>query len=182
MENHALGDAITFGQSLGILPASIEDDTERLNVKSAMKYLSEEIIDVFFDRTVIYCDHEMVEMLCLEKVRGQEIYKYPELVSEMFENLQLNKNYKNRIEEGLELYLGKRKLTEDSFESDCNDTMILQIKELNEKFPSKHVNWLQMINNQLLNDSLVTTEDKILIRDPQSFEKFYILFAELEER
>lgn len=146
-----------------------------------MDYMSEVITEIFFNREIVYCKNGTIEMLCLRDLVNSDTEEDTEIISDVFKNLNLNGNYKTRIEKDVKLYMMSKKLILDSFKSDSNETVILTIAEMYEKYPSKHLDWLQMINNQLLSDSQVTLDDQILIQVPQSFDKLFKLFADLEE-
>lgn len=181
VEKQARDDVIAYGRSFGIVLISLDDSTEQFNVTKAINDWSYEIIDRFFGREIAFRQNGDFEILCLEIVRDQDIYELTELVSEIFKNLKLNENSKTRIEKDFKLYLVSRKLIQDSFESDTNETVIVEIMEMYKKYPSKHLDWLHMINNQLSSDSQVALQDKILINDPKSFGRLFKLFAELDE-
>lgn len=168
-----------MGQSLGIVPISLEDNAERLEATKAMHYLPRLTFLLFFDREIAFCKNGTIEVLCLDKVGKSDFIEYSESLTDVVRQLKLSKSYKTRIEEDFKLYLKKRKSQQLSTQFD--ETVIMEIEEINEKFPSKHFDWLNMINNQLLSNSQVTLYDKILIRDPQSLERLFKLFAELDD-
>lgn len=93
----------------------------------------------------------------------------------------MNTNYKNGIAKDFISYLKLKTDIQNNFKGNSNESMILTIKEMYEKYSSKYLDWLQIINNQLLNDSQRTLEDPIMIRNPQLFYAVYKLFAEQEE-
>lgn len=141
------------------------------------------MLDVFSGHALAFCDqHQMHEKLCLEVADESEIINVPRVTFRLFKSLNLNANYKARIEKDYSRYLELRKSTLHELKPNLNESMILKIKEMNEIFPSKRLDWLQMINNHLMSDSQASPNDKILIQDPKSFERLYNLFTQLEEK
>lgn len=151
-------------------------------MKNLIHYLPQDMILLLFDRAIVFCENGSVEVLCLKQVGESDISSFFGLLSETVKSLKLNDSYKTRIEKDCRLYLEKWKSTQDTFETSGSETVILPIKEMYEKFPTKHFDWLQMINNQLLSDSQVTLADKILIDHPQSFRSLLKVFAEIDEK
>lgn len=78
-------------------------------------------------------------------------------------------------------YLPTKKVIQDQFKMFLNSSTFLTVKEMYEKYPSKYLDWLPMINGQLLSDSRITLEDKILIHNPLLFGELHKLFVQLEE-
>lgn len=60
-------------------------------------------------------------------------------------------------------YVAMKKDLQELIRDSTGKPFILKIKKLNELYPSEHLDWLQLINSQLLNDSQKTLNDKILI-------------------
>lgn len=162
------------------MPSSLGIDAEPFNVTKALENMPSYMFNIFFARELIYCDIEAVK-LCLENFPTQIVeIREAEIVQSM-KNVKLNEDYKTRIGKDYALYIQMRKLVKDSSDSNPNETVVLEVKELNQKYPSKHFDWLHLINRGLPTDFQATLKDKIQIRNPQSFERLYKIFEELEE-
>lgn len=183
VENQGSQYVIEYGRRVGIIQVSPEDDAERLNVKNAMASLSNLATRLFFDHLMTYCKNESRDMLCLKQNdywTFSEIYELTEIL-ETLRSLKVDASYKARIAKDFESYLIMKKTIQDKFRPNSNESLVLTIKEMYGKYPSKHLDWLQMINNQLLSDSQTTLEDEIMIFNPQLLEGLYKLLTELEE-
>lgn len=89
--------------------------------------------------------------------------------------------YKVKIATDFKHFLKMKKRVQDKFIKNIVEPEISTIREIVEKYTSKRIDWLQMINNQVLNDSKKTLDEKILIENTQLLEKLFELFNELEE-
>lgn len=162
---------------------SSEDDAERLDVKNAMDSLSNLATRLFFNHFMTYCKNDLGDSLCLKQDdywTFKNNYKKAEIL-EALRSLHVDVNYKSRIATDFESYLMMKKSIQEKFRPNANESLILTIRKMYEKYASKHLDWLQMINNQLLNDSQRTLEDEIVIFNPQLLEGLHKLFVELED-
>lgn len=178
METQGSDDIILYAQRIGIVTFPNNDEAVRLDVKNAMAFVSPMSFQLFFDCDLGYCKKK----LCLEHRKHytfSEIYELSLL--EMFRNLKADKNYKVQLTKDFVSYLKKKMIIQGKFKPNFNETIILTIKEMNEKYASKYLDWRHMINSQLLNNSHKTLDDKILINNPQLMEGLYKLFTEMEE-
>lgn len=100
---------------------------------------------------------------------------------QVLKSLNISTSYKVRISEDEAKYLKLRNTVLKTFNDKAREFVILPIKELCKQIPSKHFDWLQMINSQLLNDSQKTLEDNILVVNPELLAGMYKLFIELED-
>lgn len=148
-----------------------------------MTSLPDRKIGLFFDHSLTYCNYDSRQVLCLkEKVHWtvSKIRNWSE-ISEDLKNLKVDANYKVKIAEDYVSYLKKKKLSQDRFDPNSNEWLLLKIKDMYKKYPSKHLDWLQMINNLLLSDAQQTLDDEIVIENPQLLKVLHELFTELEE-
>lgn len=130
-----------------------------------------------------HCQHQSSEFLCLQP---NDYYTFSEIfdlteIREILKNLKIAESHKDRIAKDLVSYLITKQATQDKFKQKHTEFVILKIKEMYEKYPSKYLDWLPMINNQLLSDSQRSLDDKILIYNPQLLEGLYKLFTETDE-
>lgn len=154
-----------------------------MNVRNAMSVLSVYSIQIFFDHDLKYCTEDSRQKLCLELEFFTVSHATDNGVSDILEKLEsLKIDHKDQMAKDLLTYLEMKKISQDQFKSfDSNEKMILTIKELNERYPSKYLNWLQMINEHLMADSQQTPDSEILIRNPKLFKALHRLFAKQEE-
>lgn len=160
---------------------------DKLDVKKAMISLSAGSIQLFFDHDLTYCKSESGEILCLEHNGAwklSEIFEFNETI-DVLRNLKIDDAYKVRIVQDFLSFLKMKKPVQDEFRRNLNSNLsgsvILTIKEMSEKYPSMHIDWLEMFNNQMLNDSRKSLDDTILIRYPQLLGELYKLFARFDE-
>lgn len=166
---------------MGVVPLSF--DNERLDVKKAMKIRPRMSINLFFDHVLKRCQNKLREMLCFDESNSytfSENYELTEILR-LLVNLKIDKDYKTRTAEDYVLYLKKKKEVQDKFKANANESVIFPIKEMYTKYPSKYLDWLPMINNQLLRNSHQTLEDGILIYNPKLWEELHKLFVGLSE-
>lgn len=173
-------DVVALGQREGLVPSSLGINAKPSNVTKALEYLPYHTFMIFFVRYFTYCDNEAVKLCFAESpVRVGETTESE--VLELMNNVKLNNDYKIRIGKDFVLYMQMRKLVLDSSDSNFNETVILEVKELNQKYPSKHFDWLNLIKRGLPTDFQAKPEDKIQIYNPQSFGRLNKMFEELEE-
>lgn len=184
MENQGSRDVVAFAQSLGIVQLSSE---EKLDVKKAMISLSAGSMQLFFDHDFTYCKSESREILCLEHNgawKFSEIFEFNETM-DVLKNLKIDEAYKVRIVQDFESFLKMKTPIQDQFKtrlkSNSNESIILTIKEINERYPSSHIDWLEMFNNQMLNDSRRSLNYTILIRYPHLLGELHKLFVGFDE-
>lgn len=180
MDEKGSEEVIAYARRIGL----VKDDSGRLDVKNAMAAYSLNSIWVFFDHFFSSCKHESRNMLCLEQTDYLSIITEHQELSEILEtlkSLKVDAEYKNRIAGDFVFHQEAKKAIQAEFNAKSNESVILTIKDLNEKYPSKHLDWLTMFNNLLLRDSQMTLDDIILIRNPQLLEKLHKLFESLEE-
>lgn len=178
MENEGSSDVISYARSLGIVTISRDEKAVQLDVKNAMAVLSAISTRVFFDTDVAFCK-EMLCFLLNDRYTFSEIYELS--LQEIFKYLHLDENYELQIRRDFSFYLQIKSIIQDKFKPYANETIILTISEINQKYPSKYLDWLHMINSQLLIDSHMTLDDKILIYNPRLMEGLHKLFTALEE-
>lgn len=121
--------------------------------------------------------------MCLKQTNYytfSEIFELTE-IREILRNLKIDESLKDRIAKNFVSYLMMKKVTQNKFKPNDAEFVLLKIMEMYEKYPSKNLDWLQIINHQLLNDSQKSLDDKILIYNPQLLEGLYKIFAELDE-
>lgn len=132
-------------------------------MKKALKFLAAPSFRLFFDSDMEYCMKNLQEMLCLKQNSFFTFSKVFELseITRILKSLKIDPEYKVRTAKDFVSYIKMKKIVQDEFKPNSNDTEIFTIKEMYEKFPSKHLDWLPMINNQLLKDSQRTLNDTI---------------------
>lgn len=183
VENQAGYDFVKVGQQLGILKRST-DDTKSLDLKYAMAVPILFPTQIFFGYTLNLRKTKTTESLSLEQndneLPTQLILSFEKIgVIDLFQNLKIDESYKNQISEDFQSFL--KSALRDKIESFSNETLILTIKEMYERYPSTHLDWLQIINNLMSNDSKKLMNDTILIHNPKLFEDRHKKFQELDE-
>lgn len=122
-------------------------------------------------------------MLCLNQNGDYTLSEFHELPQtlEILKSLKISKTYKVQLANHFKSYLTTKKTIQEKFKSNSGETAIMTIREMTEKYSSKHLDWLQMINKQLLRDSQKTLDDRILIENLQLLKELHTLFEKLEE-
>lgn len=59
---------------------------------------------------------------------------------------------------------------------------VLKIKDLKKKFPELNLNWLKIINNQLLRQSQVTEDEEILLGKPDLMRALFALLVDMDKK
>lgn len=184
MDSNGSNEALTFAQRIGIIPVSAENNFGQVDVKNAVVFLPAPSTRLFFDHDMAYCKNESQEMLCLKQMdyfTFSEVFELSEITG-ILKSLKIDPEYKLSIAKDFVSYIKMKKAVQDEFKPNANDSEIFTIKQMYEKWPSKHLNWLPMINNQLLSDSQRTLNDTILIHNPLLLEGLYKVFVDLEEK
>lgn len=191
VENQAPYEIVDYASQMGIIRVPLEDDAGLINVKKAMVSLSYLSIELFFDHFLAHCTIDSIEMFCL--YQDDDLIEIDGLTEtlEILKNLKIDANYKISIAKDFISFLdmkasflarlkkfGVFSLAENS----SFPAVIMPIGELSKIFPSKHLDWLEMINNQLPIDSQKTLDDQILIHNPRLFTGMYSFFVHAEER
>lgn len=173
---------IAYTRNMGVLPLSLADK-EGLDVKKAMEIRPQMSIGLFFDHVLKHCKNESRERLCFDQSNSWTFTESDDIteVLRLLKGLKIDTNHKTRAAENYVSYMKKKKDVQDEFKVYTNQTVLLPIKEMYAKYPSKYLDWLPMINNQLLRDSHLKLDDEILIYNPQLWEELHKLFAEFEE-
>lgn len=168
---------------MGIVKVSVEDETEQLDVQKAIAFLPLMSVSLFLGRNVTFCNNQSREMLCLQQDNFYTFRKLFEfnVITEKMKNLKIDSTYKDRIAKDFISYLKLKSTVQDHFKNKSSEPVILKIKEMYEKYPSKYLDWLQIINNQLLSESQRTLDDEVMIRNPELLTAVYDLFAEQKE-
>lgn len=166
---------------MGIVALSFDD--ERFDVKNAMKVRPRMSIEFFYDHVLKRCKNNSAEFLCFDQTNVWTFTENEEIteVLRILKDLKIDTNYKNRAAANYVSYLKMKRKIQDKFKAYTDQTVILSIKEMYVKYPSKYLDWLQMINNHLLRDSHQTLDDEILIYNPKLWEELHKIFVELEE-
>lgn len=186
VEKYGSHDLIAYARRMGIFQVSKKDDTERLDLRNAMTSLSVFSIWLFFDFDLKSdsCEIESRKILCINEhnyYTFSEIFELSE-ISETLTNLHTDAHFKERIAKNFVGYLKMKKPIQDQFQSDnSTEPAIFTIKEIYDKYPSKHLDWLPLINNLLLNDVQKTMDDEISISNPKLFDRLFKLFVEQDE-
>lgn len=160
------------------------DENNKLDVKKAMAVRPSMWIEIFFDHVIKYCKSGSVEVLCFDQSDHwtfAENFELTEILEEI-KDLKIDASYKNRAAENYVYFLKMKKPIQDKFKAHTNTTVNIKIEELYARYPSKHLDWLLMINNQLLQDSQQTLDDEILIHNPQLWDKLHELFMQFDDK
>lgn len=166
---------------MGILKLS--DDEEQLDVKKAMVVRPAMAIELFFDHEIDYCKNGTMEMLCFQQsdyFTFSENYEIDEILG-ILKSLKIDENYKHRAAKIYVTYLKLKKIVQDKFEVYSKEFIIVKIKEMYTRYPSKYLDWQAMINSQLLRNSQQTLDDEILIYNPQLWKALHTLFEVFED-
>lgn len=131
---------------------------------------------VLFNHKIVRCPARFMQKLCLEY---GSVYFYDELLRKdieyIMQNLQkLEKDVKNEASNNfLEFLLLRNFFKNQVLRNNLSKSehAIISIVDLRQKFPD--IDWLQGINKQLLKHSRVPGEEKVVIVEPQIFDKFY---------
>lgn len=188
-ENEGPHEILSYARHSGFLPYNTESDVKKLNLTNGFAVHTLTLIKLFFDHDITICKREERQMLCFDHAGYSWVYPSVKIIKstvvlELFQRFQVDINNKMQIAIDYESFLRMKKAAVDfkgQQQSDSNGPMIVTIRELYEKYQSEHLDWLQMINKQLLSDSKNTLDDEILIWNPQLFERLYRIFVGLDE-
>lgn len=141
-------------------------------------------IRLFFDHQMTFCKNDSQEMLCMALNYYWTYSDDWELngIVEALSSLLVIKETKFRVVQDFVEYLQTKKTVQDGLKANIQESEVLKIKELYKKYPSKYLDWLQIINNQLLAESQRTLEDEIMIFNPKLTEGLYQLFVKLDDK
>lgn len=148
-----------------------------------MAFLSKYSLRIIFDHDLTYCKNGKSEIMCL---KSYDFFTFSDLfnvtdIFEMIRNLKMDKSYKKRIAENFVSFLKLKTPIQNQTKLNENESVILTFKDMFEQLPTKHLDWLEIVNSQLLNDSHVKLNDTILVQNPQLLEGLFNLFAKLDE-
>lgn len=102
-------------------------------------------------------------------------------IVEALSSLLVDKKTKFEVVKSFDDYLQTKKKVQDVLKFNILDTEVVKIRELYERYPSKYLDWLQIINNQLLTESHRTLDDDIMIFNPKLAEGLHELFVKLDD-
>lgn len=152
---------MTYGKKLGIVPVSLEDETEKLSVEKLVDALPRQFFELFLGCQVGFCKTRHGKLLCLRS-GFSEYYKYPELVEEVMKNVKLSKNYKTRIQKDFRFHAVLRKFAQAD---GTNETIISEMKELYGEIASKLLDWMQAIGQKYKVESIYSQTIIFTLKD-----------------
>lgn len=120
------------------------------------------------------------EILCFRFQSSSTSPGHRRDILEMFKSLSMNGNLKVQATESYLTFLNSKQLLEKEFNS--SEKMVFRIKELPRMFPNLTLDWVKLINENLLSHSHITDDDEIGIEKLKLFEKLSELFTSLEKR
>lgn len=140
-------------------------------------------IRLFFDYEMTFCRNGSKEFLCMG---SNNYWSYSDdwelnATVDALSSLLVDKSTKFAVVQGFVDFLQKKMKVQNRLRYNITDIEVLKIKELYERYPSKYLDWLQIVNNQLLVESKRTLEDEIMIFNTKRTEGLHKLFVKLDD-
>lgn len=140
-------------------------------------------IRLFFDYEMTFCKNGSKEFLCMG---SNNYWSYSDdwelnATVDALRNLLVDKPTKFKVVGAFIDYLKMKKKVQKKLKLNSSDIEVVKIKELYERFPSMYLDWLQIVNNQLLIESHRTLEDEIMIFNTKRTQGLHKLFVEVDD-
>ena len=135
---------------------------------------------LFFDHELERCVKNSTEYLCFQMSTGWKFTTEDEKdATNLLKHLKLPEDQINEIVDDFLHFLRKKKLIQEEFE-EMNEPEVIKIADLSEKFPQIKLDWLELINNQMLSNLKVSGNDEILFENPRMMVEHLNEFANLK--
>lgn len=121
------------------------------------------------------------EILCFQADRKKYHGKLEQETLRVLKSLKLNQSAKEAATESAINFILRKKSIVGELENMAKFEVV-KIKDLAAKFPKYNLNWLKIINDQLMKKSRQTGDDEILIENPEMMTQLFKLMEETKER
>lgn len=121
------------------------------------------------------------EILCFQADQKKYHGKLEQEILKVLKSLKLNQSAKEAAtESAINFILRKRSIVGEL--ENIAKFEVVKIKDLAAKFPKYNLNWLKIINDQLMKKSRHTGDDEILFENPDMMTQLFKLMEETKER
>lgn len=181
-------DMIAFLQQLGGSPLVTNDtwSDENFDIKTLFEEEPLHATLVFLDHKLTRCKNPKNEtendVLCFNMDNGWRVAKnVMNDTIDILEPFKLSESAKARAVKDFIDFLSLKNVHQKKFKDNAKPE-VFKIREFNSKFSQLNLDWLKIINSQLLGKSKLTEEDEIVIENPELFQHLLTLIATLEKR
>ena len=155
---------------------------ENFEIDTLFEAQTNHAMTLFFDHFLNRCKFENIEKLCLKM---KIFWRYNKEVKidlpNILKPLKLPEEQKEQaVNDFLNFLLIKQPIQMEF--RNLSAPEIIKIKDLNRKFPEVQLDWLNLVNKQLLSRSKVTEDDEILIENPKLLGELLKAFAKLDKK
>ena len=138
------------------------------------------MMKLFFDHQLERCVKNSDEYLCFTMSTGWKFTTEDKKdATRVLKHLKLSEDQITEIVDDFIHFLRKKKLIQDEFE-EMSESSVVKIADLSEKFPQINLDWLKLINSQMLSDLKVSENDEIFIENPRMMTEHFNEFANLK--
>lgn len=188
VRRHGTQDMIAFLQQLGGSPLVTNDtwSDENFDIKTLFEEEPLHATLVFLDHKLTRCKNPKNEtendVLCFNMDNGWRVAKnVMNDTIDILEPFKLSESAKARAVKDFIDFLSLKNVHQKKFKDNAKPE-VFKIREFNSKFSQLNLDWLKIINSQLLGKSKLTEEDEIVIENPELFQHLLTLIATLEKR
>lgn len=121
------------------------------------------------------------EILCFQADQKKYHGKLQQETLRVLKSLKLNQHAKEAATESVIDFITRKKSIVEEL-GNVAKFEVVKIKDLTAKFPKYNLNWLRIINDQLMKKSRQTGDDEILIENPEMMTQLFKLMEETKER
>lgn len=158
---------------------------KNFDIKTLFEQEPESSLWIFLDQFLSRCNDprdNSTEILCIKADDTWRYIKREEQDSrDILKLFKLDDDVKARAFNDYNNFLMKKKPVQVEL-SGKKETEVLKIKDLKTKFPELNLNWLKIINNQMLRQSQVTEEDDILMGKPDLLRALLTLLVDMDKK
>lgn len=163
---------------------------KNFDIKTLFEQEPESSLWIFLDQFLSRCDDprdnsnasSSTEILCIKTDDTWRYLKREEQDSrDILKLFKLDDDVKERAFNDYNNFLMNKKPVQVEL-TGKKESEVLKIKDLKTKFPELNLNWLKIINNQLLRQSQVTEDDDILMGKPDLLRALLTLLVDMDKK
>lgn len=109
---------------------------------------------------------------------------YKDFLSEMFELPRRNFTFRQSLEANIDKAIERVKAFDNELTkfNDSSEFISMKVKELKNYTPNLDIDWVQIINDQLINAENISEEDEIMLNSPSTLRAIVTLLERLDKR
>lgn len=187
VRKHGSNEMIAYLQKLNGLPFIFKNTStdDNFDIKTLFEQEPGHSINVFMDHIFLLCKNpinDSSDILCFRTTNDWgSSTRYESDMEYTLTKFNIQESLKKDMIKDLTVFLSLKERLQEKLKA-AGRSEILKISQLNRRFHQFNLDWLKMINSQLLKKSQLTEEDEILIENPELIQNLLILISYLDTR